>query len=172
MCESIRSEGEERSGEIGREAIVRELMGESEGRETRQDERGEERDVHEKNRVVGDDSHRRREDGCGQEVLRIGERAFFGEEDVRIEEVQGVPQHLVEIPGDDPRIQERVGAVEAARLAGRSDEREREEEAREREYRGGGGEIARAERFGHVGLSQNVGQSRIKSAMFVRQYEK
>jgi len=65
-------------------------------------------------------------------MLRVGERARLGEEDVRVEDVEGIGLERVQVPAEGPEVEPRVGAFgEAARARIEADRRgEREEKRR------------------------------------------
>ena len=73
--------------------------------------------------IVREAEERERQDSEEREMLGVGERMRKGVKGIRLEETQGIVNHLVGDPGHRPRVQARVAVVEPREARGMEGER-------------------------------------------------
>ena len=94
----------------------------------RQYVRREEGDVVDQHRVANRPLQRGGEHGDPKQVLRVGERARIGEEHRRVPEPAQTNEQPIRVPGQDPRVEQRVAKTVRERLPEMADQRIRGDE--------------------------------------------
>ena len=141
--EARRAEGEDHPRRQGGGHARAELAGEDVGPEAAQDA-GEQHDhVQRQHGVAGGEERRRAQHGAAEDVLRVGEGAGLGKEDVRVEERQGVVEKRLDVPGDRPEEEARVGGERQRLRRGREAEGRGQDEGEEHEEEADEGRLAR-----------------------------
>ena len=118
-------EGGQAAGEERGVPVAGPPMQHERGRPARQREPDPQRDVVGEHGRAAHPEDRRREQRRHGEVLREGERARLGEEDVGVEQRQRLRDQRVRDPAEDPLVEQTVGAVGARQRRRRRDQRPR-----------------------------------------------